>query len=182
MKLISIINSRIGFFTIGIFGLIMSYLYLSTVEVIVNANHLYILYSFIICFILLYILFFFITNGNYNKSLVQIVLSLLFLSWPIGRTPVSFYYKNIVIKSKNGNNVVLLCDITGMSTLSRNNKIFYKYKGHNLVLYGYDSIMENISRYGNYSDYMLRLKCRQSSSGFLVISSWSIIPVTGASL
>jgi hypothetical protein len=176
MKLISIINSRIGFFAIGLIGLFMSYMYLSDIEVIVNANHLYVLYSIIICFMMFSILFLFIKYEKIKKSLFQIIASLFFLSWPIGLTPILFYYRNIVIESKNGKDVVLKCDIIGMSTFARNKKIFYKYESHNLVLYGYDSIMEKISRDGSYSDYVLRLNCHQSSSGYLVISSWSIIP------
>lgn len=86
--------------------------------------------------------------------------------------PFNYY---AIYNSKKNNLSVENCEITGISTYSKNRSIFYKFKGKTNVINGFKPIMENIKDNGKFENYYFVGEVRKSICNTYILENWSII-------
>lgn len=85
--------------------------------------------------------------------------------------PFNYY---TIYNSKKNNLSVENCEITGLSTYSKNRSIFYKFKGKTNVINGFKPIMESIKDNGKFENYYFVVEVRKSICNTYVLENWSI--------
>lgn len=85
--------------------------------------------------------------------------------------PFNYY---IIYKSKNSISTYEKCEILGISTNSKNKKIFYRFKGKTNVLYAYTPIMEEIKNNRKFNDYVFTAEFKNGLLGTYILENWSI--------
>lgn len=85
--------------------------------------------------------------------------------------PFNYY---TIYNSKKNNLSVENCEITGLSTYSKNRSIFYKFKGKTNVINGFKPIMESIKDNGKFENYYFVVEVRKSICNTYVLQKWSI--------
>jgi len=67
------------------------------------------------------------------------------------------------------------CEITGISTYSKNRSIFYNFKGKTNVVNGFKPIMEDIKDDGKFENYYFAAEVRPGVCNTYILESWDII-------
>lgn len=67
------------------------------------------------------------------------------------------------------------CEITGISTYSKNRSIFYNFKGKTNVVNGFKPIMEDIKDDGKFENYYFAAEVRRGVCNTYILESWDII-------
>lgn len=87
---------------------------------------------------------------------------------------IPFNYYNIY-NSKKHTSILEKCEITGISTYSKNRTIFYKFKGKINVQYGYKPIMETIKENNKFEEYNFEAQVKEGFFGTYILDSWDIV-------
>jgi len=67
------------------------------------------------------------------------------------------------------------CEITGISTYSKNRSIFFNFKGKTNVVNGFKPIMEDIKDDGKFENYYFAAEVRWGVCNTYILESWDII-------
>jgi drug/metabolite transporter (DMT)-like permease len=102
--------------------------------------------------------------------LAKIIIISLFLA---GIILIPFNYYNIY-KAKEKPLEVAKCEIKGVSTYSKNRKIFFVLYGRTNVMYGFTPIMEDIKANGKFKDYYFVAEIRKGFLNSYILENWSI--------
>ena len=164
-------------------GFLLAYFfYMKTKDVIINyPTYLnYILFSTIVGS-----LFFF----HYNKFKIEIskikgndlylyiALNLgknLIIAWFLaGIILIPFNYYNIHTAKENSLEIIN-CEIEGVSTYSKNRKVFFSLNERTNVIYDFKPIMEDIKDNGKFKDYYFVAELRKGFLGSYILEDWDI--------
>nr|WP_294931135.1 hypothetical protein [uncultured Flavobacterium sp.] len=107
----------------------------------------------------------------FGINILQIAVIAYFIS---GIILIPFNYYNIY-NSKNNNLISEKCEITGISTYSKNRSIIYNFKGKSNVMNGFKPIMENIKDDGKFKNYYFVAEVRQGACNTYILESWDIV-------
>ena len=164
-------------------GLLLVYFfYMKTRDEIINYPTYinYILFFSIICSLFLF---------HFNKFKIEflklrgkdlylyITINLaknLVVAWfLVGLVLIPFNYYNIHT-AKGNSSEIIKCEIKGVSTYSKNRKVFFSLNGKTNVMYDFIPIMEDIKDNGKYKDYYFVTELRKGLLGSYILEGWDI--------
>jgi len=67
------------------------------------------------------------------------------------------------------------CEITGISTYSKNRTIFYKFKGKTNLVNGFKPIMEDIKDNGKFENYYFVAQVKKGICNTYILENWDIV-------
>ncbi|QGK73060.1 hypothetical protein [Flavobacterium sp. SLB02] len=86
--------------------------------------------------------------------------------------PFNYY---TIYNSKENALISEKCEITGISTYSKNRSVFYKFKGKTNVINGFKPIMENIKDNGKFKNYYFAAEVKKGICNTYILENWDII-------
>lgn len=104
-------------------------------------------------------------------KILKIVVIAYFVSGII-LIPFNYY---TIYNSKKNISILEKCEITGISTYSKNRTIFYKFKGKENALYGFKPIMETIKENNKFKEYYFVAKVKKGFLDTYILENWDIV-------